>query len=633
MWLALLFLLSSLVLGAAISFSLPFKKDWLELLALSLTMGLGTTAFLTFWVSYAFSSLSWISILLVCGTALVTGFWLLKRNKQALKEWKQLRWPAITPSLTVAVLLFLLLAYFNFLAFSVNESGAISSIQNAWGDYPLHFAIINSFALRNNFPPIYPNLEGAVMRYPFLFDFLSSILVKGGLPLQASVVLPNLFMLFAVVFLARMLALKLLQKKDWAVAVALLFFFLNGNLAFLQFFGDVGKAQDVARFVQHVPEYTKNAEQGMEVLNLVYSIFIPQRTILLGFALALVAYYLLLRIMEGEAKKEEYMVLGIIVGMLPLSHVASFAVVGAASLFVFLVDAWKKKRADANWWAFGILAFVLVIPQMLWVNEQPRPSTFFAWQPGWLSKTTDLEQWALFWFNNVGIILPLAVLGLLVADNKMKLFYVPFLVVFAAANLARFQPWGWDNTKYFAHWILFTALLAGGALQYLVYKLKSRNSLRLWLGRGIVLLLVVFGVGGGVFTFWYWSGTTHELFSAEDVRMAETIAVRTPQNAVFLTAPKHNHFIYALAGRQTVLGYEGHTWSHGLDAGTQAQCVYGFFRGEKFEKCGSADYVLVSHFEEEMNRGVGDKLEGVTGLEKEFDVAENGNRYRLFKFR
>jgi uncharacterized membrane protein len=57
---------------------------------------------------------------------------------------------------------------------------------------------------------------------------------------------------------------------------------------------------------------------------------------------------------------------------------------------------------------------------------------------------------------------------------------------------------------------------------------------------------------------------TYEMWSGEEIAMADWVRTNTAPDSVFLTGTAHNHPIPSLTGRPRVMGYEGWLWSHGI---------------------------------------------------------------------
>jgi hypothetical protein len=208
------------------------------------------------------------------------------------------------------------------------------------------------------------------------------------------------------------------------------------------------------------------------------------------------------------------------------------------------------------------------------------------------------QYWA-FWITNTGVAVPLCALLLIAlaatrlsgemgtrARRVTALFpadllrvVLPFMAVFLVANVVVFQSWDWDNTKLFAYWYLGVALLLGTVV------------VRWWRGwwpgvgsfilAGSVLLTGVLVL----LRLMPWTpaadavGGPYTMVSADDARMATTVAGSTAPNAVFLTEGQPNDPVLIVAGRTAVMGYYGWLWSYGTDFGTRYNDVRTMLEG------------------------------------------------------
>src|ERR1043165_2391001 len=83
---------------------------------------------------------------------------------------------------------------------------------------------------------------------------------------------------------------------------------------------------------------------------------------------------------------------------------------------------------------------------------------------GWIAGATP---WPWFWLLNLGLFLPLAVVGFAWRDAlppRARRFLLAFLPAFAVPSLFLLLPWDWDNTKVMTFWFLSTCVLAAGVI-------------------------------------------------------------------------------------------------------------------------------------------------------------------------
>src|SRR2546430_8279609 len=77
------------------------------------------------------------------------------------------------------------------------------------------------------------------------------------------------------------------------------------------------------------------------------------------------------------------------------------------------------------------------------------------------------EMLLWFWIKNTGLFIPLllvALLSPLALRGRARLLIAPFSLVFLIANLVKFQPWDWDNSKLLVFWYLASAVAVGAIL-------------------------------------------------------------------------------------------------------------------------------------------------------------------------
>lgn len=573
MILALAFITAAVFLGYAASRFFDFLDDWLKRAAFALFFGFLCAA----WVALAFSwlvfgSLGFASVFSAIVVLLaVGGFLFFKSRKRALRLH-----PVSARVLALVALVVLVYAALNFSAVLFdNDRGGWSAVVNVWGDYPLHIALINSFVLRNNFPPQYPVLEGSPLAYPFITDFFTSVLVKGGFGLREAIWFSNVALFFSLVVFLFYLAREFSASKKIA-ALALLFFLFNGNAGVLNAFGDAVKNPGV--LLQPAQDYSHDEPRGLFFMNVIYAVFVPERSALLGFTAAVLIYLLLWRNVfepSGRQRKREFLFAGILFGLLPLTHAHSFLAAGVAAAFFFF------NKPTRNWLYLIIPAALLAAPQILWMSQQIGPSTMSA-HLGWIASNEGKPFFDLvgFWLANGWVVLVLSLVALAFAKPRQIVFFAPFLALFIAGNVLRFQTWDWDNYKVFMHWSLFASIFAAMAVMKLFEAgsvgRKRISELRAYGFKALAVVLVVLAIGSGVLSMlWMSAGSNarYEVFSASDLQVAEWIRANTPPNAVFLTSDTHNHLVHSIAGRQIVMGFAGWLWSHGLNYGKQERDV------------------------------------------------------------
>jgi hypothetical protein len=435
------------------------------------------------------------------------------------------------------------------------------STGGAWGDLPMHSALVTYLADQVKMNFTYPLLLKTKLVYPFLIDFVSALFYRSGLSLRLSLLVPSLLLWWAAAHLLFGLGYRLFRSAAVGVLASLVFF-LNGSfygmfaawhlwkasgLSFSQYFGSLST------------DFTQVHDQGLELMNLTASHILPQKGIVFGLAGVLLAWLLLIRSREEKTAPWWWIPVGVVVGMLPLIHLHSFLFMVAVLVTGTLIN----QKADRwNWGKTLLLALLLALPQLIYqlvgqhmAGYQSGP--FITEQLGWL--TPKGENVVQFWWENAGPFI-LLLIGIVAVRHYWKdVFYrsllIPALFFAVVLNLISLQPNVFDNYKLFFYVWLVGSLLGAG----LMVQLWENG----WWFRVLVPLWVAFLTIPGALSLLSVDETQHALFSNEDIQWAATVRSLTPNDAVILTSGEHNNPIPALAGRRIVRGYPGWLWSYG----------------------------------------------------------------------
>ncbi len=385
-------------------------------------------------------------------------------------------------------------------------NGWFSSCYNCWGDWSAHLTYTSSFAFSQNWPPQLPVFLNHKFTYPFFIDLLSAGLVRLGFSLPDALILPGFILSLVLTFLIYLFARATTNSRLAAIFSVVLFF------------GSAGFKSDT------------------RWLNFITSQLIPQRGILLGLSLSIIVYLFLW--------KKKPLAAGIVAGLLPLIHAHSYLV----TLFIGFFYGWK----------FLVPALFLGLPQI---------GYFYGWGVGKNFLAVDT-----YWLKRLGEFWPaflLVALGWLTSPKKLKKFAAPFWLLFLAALFFRFQPYNWDNSKFFIHWYLIAAIAAGAFFRR--YRLIGL----------ILLFLSIYPGIKDIDNLLRYDLRKYQFFNNEQLTLAEDIKNITPPRAVFLTAFNHNHWLPALTGRPIVMGYPGWLWTYGIDYLPRQKDVESMYQGNQ----------------------------------------------------
>ena len=472
---------------------------------------------------------------------------------------------------------------------------------NTYGDLPFHLGIITSLKEQQHFPPQYSIFPGMKMGYPFFIDSLSSSLYLLGMSLRHSLLFPSAYMAILLIFGFVIFSYEVLKKLG-TTTIATLLFFINGGLGFFYYFP--------SRFhkilIETVDSPTHLFDQNIIWSNVICDLLLPQRTTLGGWAFLLMAFWCLYRAINTSQWKY-YFLSGFIAGLMPMIHTHSFLAYGIVAMIWFLYSypkAENKKLYFLQWMSLVLPAFILSIPQLIyWTLPQSTSRGFVRLMPGWANQG---DIWPWFWVKNTGLFFIILLFALFSPKNRLKSFYLPAVILFILAEFIVFQPWAWDNIKIFFVWYMFSVIFVSHYLEQIAMRISKRSVRYSFIG-----IVVGICILSGTFSLIREALSSFQLFSKNDIEIAEYIRNTTPADAVFLTSDFHNNPISALAGRNIVMGYEGWLWSHGIDYQERAQDVKDLFLNssnfQELQEKYHIDYIYISSkerakFGNEVNR-------------------------------
>jgi hypothetical protein len=171
--------------------------------------------------------------------------------------------------------------------------GIFTGVDTNIGDMPFHLAVVTGFAYGENFPPQHPEYAGVRLTYPFVVDFVTAMFVRAGAGLGGAMFWQNFAMMMSLVGLLHWWSLRLTRERVAALLVPALVL-LSGGFGWWTFLGEAASSAKgvfgLLGALEH--DYTIMGHIGYRWGNAVTALFVTQRSILLGVALALVVWTL-----------------------------------------------------------------------------------------------------------------------------------------------------------------------------------------------------------------------------------------------------------------------------------------------------------------------------------------------------
>jgi hypothetical protein len=458
-------------------------------------------------------------------------------------------------------------------AYQSVDGGLVAGNVGVWGDWAAHLAYAGSFAYGANFPPVFPVDPPHPLSYPFMVDFLAAGLVPFGTSLTSALVLSSGLLALAFPAVMYLAGVRLIGSRGGA-ALGVLVFALSGGLGFVYLAGDVARSGPAA--LRHLPQlFTQIPSQNYRWLNPVLAWMLPQRSVLFGFCLALLIMALLWQASRLERRAwAPFAFAGVIAGLTPLFQLHAYGTVVALAAF------WVLLTPRREWLAYFLPALVLAAPAVIWMLRGGAATVHV--QLWWMADTENHHDGPVwFWLKNTGLFIPALVAafawkGLL--PPRLALHLAPIWLWFLVPNVLVFQPWDWDNTKFFAYWALFGSLLVGALLAALLRRDAPERVL------AVALAVVLMLAGGLDLARSLDTGIASNEIPVTDaagLQAAAWVRDHTERHAVFLVAPDADEPVSSLGGRRVVAGYPGWLWSYGLgDWATRPLDVHRMLAGD-----------------------------------------------------
>ncbi len=546
--------------------------------------------------------------------------------------------------------------------FAIDKSGNIHTSYDGYGDIPLHMTQISKFAhepLTDLTDPIY---YGSPLKYPFVINFLSGMLLRMTGALRFSVLFPAIFFAVLNILLVFYLYRKMFGKK-WLAVVALLLFFLGSGFAG---FTQKNLLQQVKTGDYMAINTNLDAvfpQQNTDFTTPLTTAFLYQRSFIIGLTFFLL--FILMLVKLKETRRTRYSVLaGLIFGLMPLAHTHTFiaaAIVFGTFLIIEYRTLWKKILGGI------ILGSVIALPQLFYlVSFNNVGQGFVHFRLGWMTESSirsiifgtsahpeTFRPLVHFFFLNFGLLVPVFFVTVCVllfiafknrktleTKNSEKSFpavhsVLPYIAsaffLFLAVQTFRFQPWDFDDNKILVYFQFFEII---GIVWLYMYSTKAERPR--WIRNTAKICFVIFlfvslftGVADVVSHLRYPDEKTPVIYSQNARELAAFISENIPSSELIITSTTHLNPVNGLLGRPVYVGYPGWLWTRALPYGDRENEIKSFYKNPEltntlFKKF-PASYVLFDL------QARNDYHADLLIFEKKFVSLFKNNEFELFK--
>lgn len=454
--------------------------------------------------------------------------------------------------------------------FYYKEQSIWAGFITVWADWAAHVSYAAPFAYKDpgQWFVAHPLFINKPYIYPFVPDAISGLLIRFGLNTVNSFVLPSILFTFMLLYACTKILYTQLKSVKQSY-VGLTVFLLSGGLGFLWFLKDL-KLNGISAIIFPPQTYTSIIESNVAWINLIWAQILPQRSFLMGFPLALLVIIFTLTNQNKKLDTKlaiKILLYGIIAGLLPIIHFHSFL----ALIIVLGTFGITNLRSYKFYTLLAIVS--ALVSSIVWfvfykqgITESPIRIYI-----GWMSKSLEIN-FIYFWILNWGIFLPLALAGTFINKLYKSQIVISGYVIFIICNLVLFQSYDWDNSKILIYAYLFLSI---PVVKFLAYLYKKNILFK----TTAVIFFTVLIFSGLLDTYRLYNKKelAHELYSKDQLYVAQQINSYIKSGDVVLTATNHNNLVSGFTKGQILMGYNGWMWSYGFDYLPVEQDIDNFF--------------------------------------------------------
>ena len=538
---------------------LPHVCDFIDCVALGLSLGITIHN----WFFYFLRKLHPLNIYTGICVSILTYIISFIIHKFYHKKTRKVRPISIEGFITFS-LLFTLIFIFALLSYLRD---AIFSTGTVYSDIPFHMALISSIAYGANSGTddfLTPFYSDAYLRYPFLPDFHSSVLIStGNGSMRTAIAIPTL-MMFTSFLLSMFSLFRYFSRERFVPELGCVFWFVASGVGWKWYLHPNCRNSMGANFV-----HSMCGEETVFWIHPFIHFLMPQRSAVYSMPINIYIILLLNIFIDSDMKDwKAALSAGVIMGTLPMISAHSFIAIGEYAIFLCILNFhWispKRWVKDVlNWAIYGFTAIFIALPQIIKLLSGPK-RTLFSWEALWKERKPNanfFDMLRVWWMALGGFIIIALFFVWPILNSHQRRIYMPSIFVFLLANYLRYQPGAMDNTKiFFATWYPLACVCVS---LFFVTNFKTPSIHR----KKIIPLLIFafFFMSISSILCMYRSSFPAQLWSKNTASLGRWFIDYAQKNTSILSSMWHSNPAMAIGGHLLYMGYPGWVWTHGFD--------------------------------------------------------------------
>lgn len=413
--------------------------------------------------------------------------------------------------------------------------------------------LVRSMSWGANIPFQSPYFAGQPLFYHFFFVFWVALFEHFGIPIVWAVNIPGILSFSALLIVVYYLPQLVGKQKPMVGWIAVLFTVTNSSLAFWQLVWEKGISLGFVRDLWRLPTYPFAGPFDGSVISIFVTLnnYVNQRHLAFAVAFGLFLYLVMARFIAAKGMTVRVAVaLGVAVGLLFLWNMAIFGITAGMICFLFVLH--KPRRPLIAFLAGSAVLFVISIAPIapylyraaVFINTSFISGSYgtYRLQPAWNLGT-------YLWLN-LGILPIFAGLGYLVIPKKVRVPFIPFVVLFfGLCALAGVGKRGFDQ-KLFSFLIIGVNVLGACAICWLWRRRKIVAKL------AAIIIIGILTVSGFIDLLPIKNEFAYPLIDKQTAPIIAWIRTATPKNSIFVS---YSDMIdpVVMAGRTNYFGFYG----------------------------------------------------------------------------
>lgn len=464
-----------------------------------------------------------------------------------------------------------------------------------WSDFGAHLPLVRSFSMGNNFPPEYPQFPGESIRYHYLFYALVGWLELLGMRIDLAMNLVSSFGLSLMIWMVYTYAKNLAGSvRAGLLAITLVLF--NGSLSWWYFTQKYLQSLDHTTLWQTMSGWVKALvaqphfatfgpwDGGVISAFWTLNVYTNQRHLPLSYGLVLLLLWPLVQtlILKKAYEITRWKAVAIVglMSVFPLLHQAGVVIL-IGSIAALTITHTSKEVVKKHWRLFFVYALGVLMVGLAMATLVPS-SHPLTWKFWFLAKEPSWQGIAMYWWQNLGLYLPLTFL-LVWWPLRTRILTVIALGLLVVTNLLQLSPDMINNHKLVSFALLFLAI---SIAHWLITCWRSlTNVSRQTIGSKALsvvgkvgLVVVFFGLTLGGVVDYFPIVNDHKIVYSDWQKqpVAEWIKNNTPPESVFLTTEFFYHPANSV-GRRIYVDYGYFAWSLGYKDQSRRQIMHTLF--------------------------------------------------------